>query len=41
MVVTNLFDRDPSQVGINAGSTNSSLYRVLGRGYLFTYTQDF
>ncbi|MBS0280185.1 MAG: TonB-dependent receptor [Proteobacteria bacterium] len=41
LVVNNLFDRDPSQVGINAGSTNSALYTVLGRTYLFTYTQDF
>jgi outer membrane receptor protein involved in Fe transport len=41
LVVNNLFDRDPSQVGINPGSTNSSLYTVLGRSYLFTYTQGF
>jgi len=41
LVVNNLFDRPPSQVGINAGATNSSLYTVLGRTYLFTYTQEF
>jgi outer membrane receptor protein involved in Fe transport len=41
LVVNNLFDRAPSQVGINPGSTNSSLYTVLGRTYLFTYTQAF
>jgi outer membrane receptor protein involved in Fe transport len=41
LVVNNLFDRPPSQVGINPGNTNSALYTVLGRTYLFTYTQDF
>lgn len=41
LVVNNLFDRPPSQVGINAGNTNSALYSVLGRTYLFTYTQEF
>jgi outer membrane receptor protein involved in Fe transport len=40
LVVNNLFDRDPSQVGVNPGSTNT-LYTVLGRTYLFTYTQSF
>jgi len=41
LVINNLFDRDPSQVGINAGNTNANLYTVLGRTYLFTYDQMF
>ena len=41
LVATNLFDRDPEQVGANAGSTNASLYTVLGRTYLLTIDQQF
>jgi len=34
-------DRDPEQVGANAGSTNASLYTVLGRTYLLTIDRQF
>ena len=41
LVVNNLFDRNPSQVGVNVGSTNAALYSVLGRQFLFTVDQKF
>ncbi|HEY4275306.1 MAG TPA: TonB-dependent receptor [Rhizomicrobium sp.] len=41
LVINNLFDRTPSQVGANPGNTNSALYPVLGRTYLLTVDQKF
>jgi outer membrane receptor protein involved in Fe transport len=41
LVINNLFDRDPSQVGANPGGTNANLYTVLGRTYLLTVDQKF
>ncbi len=41
LVVNNLFDRPPTQVGVNAGTTIPSLYSVLGRTYLLTLDQMF
>jgi iron complex outermembrane receptor protein len=41
LVINNLFDRTPSQTGAFPGSTNASLYTVLGRTYLLTVDQKF
>ncbi len=41
LVVTNLFDRPPEQVGVNSGTTIANLYTVLGRTYLLTLDQKF
>lgn len=41
LVINNLFDRQPTQVGVNPGTTISSLYSVLGRTYLLTVDQKF
>jgi outer membrane receptor protein involved in Fe transport len=41
LVVSNLLDRQPEQVGQNAGVTNASVYTLLGRTYLLTIDQKF
>jgi iron complex outermembrane receptor protein len=41
LVVSNLFDQDPLQVGVNPGTTNTGLYSYLGRTYLMTVEQRF
>lgn len=41
LVVTNLFDHGPVQVGSNPGITNAGLYTLFGRTYLLTVDQKF
>jgi len=41
LVVSNLLNRQPNQVGQNVGVTNASVYTLLGRTYLLTIDQKF
>jgi outer membrane receptor protein involved in Fe transport len=41
LVISNVLDRDPLQVGVNPGRTNTGLYTEFGRTYLLTLDQKF